>query len=244
MFGIEIDAMNFDDALRAIVDAGSRRTKGLVVTPNVDHIVTLSENPEFVDLYRKALFVFADGAPVVWFSRFRKRTYLPERVTGADLFPAICAAAAKSGLSVAFLGGMPGVAEQAADILKAKLPGLSVAGTYSPPFGFEKDSVECERIVEMINDWKPDFLFVGVGAPKQEIWSNRYLDRIDVGPVLCVGAAFDFVAGTVQRAPRWMQRIGFEWVWRVLSEPRRLAKRYLVRDIRFVPLAIKDFTGK
>lgn len=240
LLGIEIDAVTFDEAVAAVVAAATDRRRGVVVTPNVDHIVQLSENAEFRAVYRDALFVFADGAPVVAFSRLRPHTHLPARVTGADLFPRLCAEAATAGLRVALVGGNPGVAQQAAQLLQASHPGLQIVGIYSPPFGFERDGAECARMVDMVNAWRPDMLFLGLGAPKQELWAHRHMSKMDAGPILCVGAAFDFVAGTVSRSPAWMRAIGLEWFWRLISEPKRLAHRYLVRDLRFVPIAIKS----
>ncbi|MES2716500.1 MAG: WecB/TagA/CpsF family glycosyltransferase [Pseudomonadota bacterium] len=240
LLGIEIDALTFDEAVAAVLAAARGRQRGVVVTPNVDHIVQLSENEAFRAVYRDALFVLADGAPVVAFSRLRRHTRLPARVTGADLFPRLCAEAASTGLRVALVGGNPGVAELAAKRLCAAHPGLQITGTYSPPFGFEHDAAECSRIVGMVNAWRPDMLFLGLGAPKQELWAHQHAARLEAGPILCVGAAFDFVAGTVQRAPTWMRHAGLEWFWRLVSEPRRLAHRYLVRDVRFIPLAVRD----
>lgn len=240
LLGIDIDALTFEEAVAGIITAAADRRRGVVVTPNVDHVVQVSENAALRAVYSDAMYVLADGAPVVAASRLRRATRLPGRVTGADLFPRLCADAATTGLSVAVVGGNPGVATEAMRRLQHRHPTLHVRGTYSPPFGFERDAAECERIVAMINAWRPDLLFLGLGAPKQELWAGAHLSRLDVGPVLCVGAALDFVAGTVPRAPRWMQAIGMEWSWRLAREPRRLAYRYLVRGVRFLPLVLKD----
>lgn len=240
LFGIVFDSMTFGEALDAVFDAGRQRRKGLVVTPNVDHIVNISRDQDLRALYRRATLVLADGMPVVVTGRLSKDGYLPERVTGADLFPAIAERAAKEGLSIALVGGNPGVADRAADVLRTRYPGIRIVGTYCPPFGFEHDTAESESIVGLCNEWRPDFLFLGVGSPKQERWGDKHLGQLDVGPVLCVGAAFDFVAGSIKRAPRWMQKAGLEWAWRLLHEPRRLGRRYLGKGFAFLPLAMRE----
>lgn len=242
--GIEIERCDLLTAVDLIATAAQRGIKGLVVTPNVDHFVQLDGNSEFRNIYAKALFVFADGMPIVWLSRLLHKAPLPARVTGADLLPAVCQESAKRGLSVYFLGGNPGVAASAAQKLQAEFPSLRISGAYCPPFGFEMDDVETAQIIDDINARGTDILFVGVGAPKQEKWAHANLARLNVGPVLCIGAAFDFVAGTAIRAPRFMRQIGMEWLWRLCSEPRRLWKRYLIRDCRFIVIALREIASK
>lgn len=240
MFGISVDMVTLEEATMRVLAMAKRREKSVVVTPNVDHIITLQHDSEFLGVYKSAGLVVADGMPLVWLSRILPGKPLPERVTGADLLETVCQKAAEEGVSVALLGGNPGVAAQAATCLQKRYPGLLIKGVYSPPFGFENDKEECARIVKLVNEWKPDILFVGVGAPKQEKWSARYLEELDCGPILCVGASFDFAAGIVRRAPVWMQKLGLEWFWRMLHEPRRLVKRYLGRDLMFISLAVKE----
>lgn len=238
MFGLEYCACGLHEAAQLIVDAADR--KGLVTTPNVDHVMSMQDDEEMFEIYRNAMFCFADGMPLVWFSRCFRGKGLPRRVTGADLLPEVARLAAHHGLKLFFLGGLPGVAEQASIRLRHENPSLCVAGTYCPPFGFEKDELESERIVRMINDSGADLLFIGVGAPKQEKWAAKYMDKLHVGPIIGVGAAFDFAAGTIKRAPRWMQRNGLEWIWRLKQEPDRLWRRYILRDSQFIFLVMKE----
>lgn len=240
MFGLDFCACTLTEAAQLVVDAASKKSRGLIVTPNVDHVVSMLKDTEMFELYSRAMFCFADGMPLVWFSKLLRGKSLPERATGADLLPEIARLAARNGQKLFFLGGMPGVAETAAIKLKQSNPALNVAGTYSPPFGFDKDGVESERIVKMINDSGADILFVGVGAPKQEKWAAQYMDQLNVGPILGVGASFDFAAGTIKRAPVWVQRIGMEWSWRLMQEPGRLWKRYILKDSQFVWLMIRE----
>jgi N-acetylglucosaminyldiphosphoundecaprenol N-acetyl-beta-D-mannosaminyltransferase len=240
LFGLQFQPLAFDAAVEAIAAAAQQRERALVITPNVDHIVTVQQRPEVRQIYRSARFVFADGMPVIWASRFIRGKALPGRVTGADLLPALCARAAERGLSVAFIGGLPGIAQRAAEVMRARHPTLKVVGVHCPPFGFESDPRQTQDIIDLCRAARPDLLFFGVGAPKQEIWSHTHLDQLDVGVVLCIGAALDFAAGTLQRAPLWMQRSGLEWLWRMAQDPRRLLKRYLVRDTAFLGIAARE----
>lgn len=244
MFGIKLAPLTLGQATEKVIDMATLREKGLVVTPNVDHIVTLHQDGDFRGIYMQAKLIVADGMPLVWLSRLLPGKSLPERVTGSDLLETVCESASLKGLSVAFIGGMPGVAEQAKKKLCERYPSLNIVGVYSPRFGFEHDSEESNRIVEMVDAWSPDIVFIGVGAPKQEKWSFKYLDELSCGPILCTGAAFDFSAGICERAPQWVQHVGLEWVWRMSQDPKRLVKRYLIRDSIFLLYAIKELVNK
>lgn len=239
LLGVAFEQATMSTAVAQILDAARQGQKGIIVTPNVDHIVMLQDDSDMRRIYGEALFRYADGMPIVWLSRIKKNP-LPERVAGSDLLIALCKQAAGTGLNLYFLGGNPGIADKAAVELRKRFAGLNIVGTWCPPFGFEHDNDENEQIINDINSRSVDILFIGVGAPKQEKWADAHIDRLKVGPILCVGASFDFAAGTIKRAPLWIQRIGFEWVWRLASEPGRLWKRYLVQDSRFLPLALKE----
>lgn len=233
LYGITIDNLTPAEAVeevRRLLDYG--KGQHYVVTPNVDHVVRLEHDPAFRKAYASAALVLPDGMPLVWASRLLGRP-LRGRVTGADLLPQVCQMAAASGKSIFLLGGREGVAEGAARNLQARFPGLRIAGFYSPPMGFERDAAENRRIVERVNRARPDILAIGLGAPKQELWISEHRRSLDFGVALCVGAALDFAAGTLARAPRWMREAGLEWLWRLAREPRRLWKRYLVDDVAF-----------
>lgn len=240
LFNLNFDPLTLTGATQKVVDYAKKRKKALVVTPNVDHIVQMEDDTDMRSIYEKAALLFADGMPLVWLSKILPGKSFPERVTGADLLPSLCEQGAKEGLRIYFMGGQEGVAEQAAQKARERFKGIQIVGTYCPPFGFESDPKECTRIVDDINAKKPDLLFLGVGAPKQEKWANAHFDRLDTGPILCVGASFDFLAGNIKRAPSWIQRSGMEWLWRLLSEPTRLWRRYLLRDSRFLLLALRE----
>jgi len=226
----------------AIMKVGSiidRGEKTYVVTPNLDHIVKLEEDPEFVKCYDGAGLVLADGHPVVWASKVLG-TPLKELVTGSDIFPALCAHAAARGYTLFFLGGLGGVAQKAADELKKLYPQIRIVGVYSPPFGFDKNEQENNKIIAMINAVKPNILFVGVGAPKQEKWMYRNMDRLQINVALGIGASFDFIAGTIKRAPKTFRNAGMEWFWRFAHEPKRLFRRYFIDSAQFIPLIYKQ----
>lgn len=236
LFGIEIDVVRMPDAVDQLL-AWIGQDEGVcryVVTPNVDHAVLLEEHAGLRQAYAAASLVLADGAPVVLASRLLGRP-LPERVAGSDLVPKLFDAAnARRPLKVYLLGGMPGVAERAAANIAVKWPQVEVVGTASPPFGFERDAQQSSQLLEEISLARPDVLLVGLGAPKQELWVHEHRDAIAARVALCIGATIDFLAGERKRAPIWMQRAGLEWLYRLLSEPRRLWRRY-ARDAWLFP---------
>lgn len=231
-----IHRYSFAEAIDRIIDLTNQGHGHFVVTPNADHVVRLEKDVDYQKIIATADVVLADGMPLVWASRLLKKP-LPERITGADLLPALCAAAAHAGKSVFFLGGLPGEAEEAVRRLQAMHPTLRVAGIYCPPFGFEHDPRENAHILDLLNTSKPDLVFVGVGSPKQEKWIANHRYHSHVGVFLGVGMSIGFAAGTHKRAPVWMQKSGLEWIHRLVSEPRRLLKRYTSDFYIFVIIA-------
>ena len=185
-----------------------------------------------MSVYSKASLVVPDGIPLLWAAKFLGMP-LKGRVNGTDLFEKLCEAAAANKYTLFFLGGRPGAAIGAAEILKQRHPGLQVAGAYSPPFGFENDEAENRKIIEMIKNSKPDILFVGLGAPKQEKWICAHKEEYRAPVSIGIGVSFELVSGMVKRAPLWMQRSGLEWFWRLMMEPKRLWRRYIVEVMRF-----------
>jgi len=241
MFGLSFNACSLQQAADMIVTAAKNNRKCLAVTLNSDHIVRMETDEHAREIFKNAAFRFADGMPLVWFSKLFLKPSLPERVTGADLLPVISRMAGQKGLKLFLLGGQKGVAERASQKLSEVNRSLQIVGTYCPPFGFEKDPEESGRIVAMINDSGADILFVAVGAPKQEKWASSHMEQLNVGPIIGVGAALDFSAGTVRRAPLAMRRTGLEWLWRLIQEPRRLWRRYLLWDSRFIFIAYDEW---
>lgn len=228
LFGVEIDAVNMSQAVEQIFDwiENPPAQCQFVVTPNVDHTVILNENDRLRAAYRDAGLVLADGHPVVVASKLLRKP-LPERVPGSDLVPRLFDSASERGpVSVFLLGAAEGVAERAAARIQTDWANVNIVGTYSPPLGFENDLEEETRILAMIDDHAPDLLIVGLGAPKQELWTHKHFETLNAKVALCVGATIDFLAGEKKRAPKWVQVIGMEWLHRISTDPGRLLKRY------------------
>ena len=234
----EIDNVTMQEALQAIDTLIKENKAVYVVTPNVDHIVQLETNKELQEIYANASLILTDGKPLMWIAKWYG-TPIKEKISGSDLFPLLCEMAAEKGYKMFFLGAAEGVAAKAAENLKNRCNGLQVVGTYSPPFGFEKNPKEIEKIKLMINDAKPDILIVGLGCPKQEKIIYHYCKELGVPISFGLGASFDFEAGNIKRAPKWMADHGLEWLFRITQDPRRMAKRYLVDDLKIFGLAIK-----
>lgn len=230
--GVRITNLTMAQALGRIERMIRLREPSYVVTPNVDHVVRYQRRDDFTTAYDNAALVLADGMPLLWAGKFLK-TPIKQKVSGSDLFPLFCEIAAEKGYKLFFLGGKPGAAQRSAEILTARNPGLKVVGVYCPPMGFEQDPVEHHRTIEMIKASGADLLFVGLGTPKQEVWISKNYRELNVPVSIGIGASFDFIAGLQKRAPVVMQKLGFEWLWRLVLDPKRMYKRYLVDDPEF-----------
>jgi N-acetylglucosaminyldiphosphoundecaprenol N-acetyl-beta-D-mannosaminyltransferase len=241
--GVAIDKYTFDEAVEIIIHhALSCETPKYVVTPNAQHIVLLQNDNHFRELYQNAFLVVPDGVPLLWAAKFLQ-TPLIGRVNGTDLFERLCAVAAEKGLKVFLLGGRPGVADSTAQVLRDRHPNLNIVGTYCPPYGFEADTTELAKINKTIKAGSPHILFVALGSPKQEYWIYANHQEIGVPISIGIGASFELVSGVVKRAPKLMQKTGLEWFFRLLIEPQRLWKRYLVGNSIFVWLVLKQRVG-
>jgi N-acetylglucosaminyldiphosphoundecaprenol N-acetyl-beta-D-mannosaminyltransferase len=203
---------------------------GELVTPNLDHLRRCRLDPSFAGLVAQSQVVVADGMPLVWASRLQG-TPLPERVAGSDLISSVSAAAAERGRSVFFLGGAPGSAQAAAEVLVSRHPTLKIAGTHCPPMGFELNPEAMAEIIDRLTMAKPDIVYVALGSPKQEHLIHELREWLPRSWWLGVGYSFSFLAGEGSRAPLWMQRTGLEWLHRLAREPRRLARRYLLEGL-------------
>lgn len=218
----------------------SKQAPLLIMGPNAQLVTLAASNARFAEALQAADLFVPDGISVVLASRLLGKP-IPERVTGGELMERLCAECANHGLSVFFLGGLPGAAAGAASNLQHRFPGLKVAGTYCPPFGFENDAMESARIRQLINDSAPDLLCVAFGAPKQEIWMHDNCPSLPIGAAIAVGAALDTQAGLRKRAPRWTHKIGLEWLYRLVREPRRLWRRYLFGNSGFLLLVFRQW---
>lgn len=238
----EVDNLTMEEALQEINKLITQNKTAYVVTPNVDHIVQLERGGELCEVYKNADLILTDGKPLIWISKLYGAP-IKEKISGSDLFPQLCALAAEKGYRMYFLGAAEGVAAKAAENLMKRFPGLQVVGTYSPPFRFEKDEAEMEKIKNQIKDVKPHILIVGLGCPKQELFILHHKDELGVPLSLGLGASLDFEAGNIKRAPKWMADNGLEWLFRITQDPKRMAKRYLVDDRKIVGLAWKYRKG-
>lgn len=230
--GIGFDRMTEAQTVRYIVDQSGQGKGGWVITSNLDHLRRATRDADFREMLHEADLVVADGMPLVWASRLSGAA-LPERVAGSSMAWSLTAAAAERGLSVFLLGGDPGAADQAAAVLLERHPELRIAGTHCPPMGFENDGQEMARILAMLRETEPDLVYVALGSPKQEKLIQAVRDVLPGAWWIGVGISLSFICGQVKRAPRWVQTIGMEWLHRMLQEPRRLARRYLVDGIPF-----------
>jgi len=234
------DNLDLSQAVATVERALTHGLRGYVVTPNVDHLVLYRACEPFRTACDGAALRLADGMPIVWASRLLGRP-LRARAAGSDLFPELCRMAAAHAYPVFLLGGAASVAERAAIRLTSRFPGLRIAGIYAPPDRFEPEGEAAEAAVRAVNSARPSLLFVALGTPTQELWVHRHWSRLDVDVALCCGAALDFAAGVQIRAPVWMQRAGLEWLWRLARDPRRLWRRYLVRDAAFLGIFLTEW---
>lgn len=235
ILGINVDCVGMAGTIARIEEFIAEGSPRLIITPNVDHLIKARKDREFKRIYDNADLAVPDGVPLLWAAKFLG-TALVERVNGTDLFEALCARAADRGYRLFFLGAAPGVAATAAAALAQRHPGINVVGTYSPPFDFLESVEENNKIANMILAARPDILFVGLGAPKQEKWIHRHMHKLRVPVSIGIGASFEYVAGCTARAPRWMRRTGLEWFYRIVENPCRYWRRYFVDDMIFFPL--------
>lgn len=243
LMNIMIDNLLMNEALDAIVSIIDKKEKILVVTPNVDHIVKLEGNARFQNAYENAGLVLVDGTPIMWIAKWYG-TPLKEKITGPRLTDKIFELASQKGYGVFILGAGDGVAEIAAQKMRQKYSNCNVVGTYSPQYGFEKNRQETNNIIQKINQCKPDLLVAGMGSPKTEIFLNEHIQDLDTHVAVSIGAAIDFMAGTVERCPEWINKIGMEWFYRFVKEPRRMFKRYFIDDIKILNIAFKYKNGR
>ncbi len=235
ILGIKVDRVGMAETIARVEKFIAEGKPRIVITPNVDHLIKARKDKEFKAIYENADLSVPDGVPLLWAAKFLG-TPLVERVNGTDLFEALCACAAERGYRVFFLGAAPGVAVEAARKLTRRHPRLKVVGVYSPPFDFFNSFGENQKIEASIRAARPNILFVGLGAPKQEKWIARHRHKLQVPVSVGIGASFEYVAGLTVRAPRWMQRPGLEWLYRIIENPSRYWKRYFVEDAVFFPL--------
>jgi N-acetylglucosaminyldiphosphoundecaprenol N-acetyl-beta-D-mannosaminyltransferase len=238
-----IDRHSLSEAIATILDHAASNGAPAYVTPtNTQCLVMMQSDLKLRQIYNEAFLAVPDGVPLLWAAQLMRQP-LNGRVNGTDLMEHLCREAAGMGLRIFFLGGRPQMAERAAVRLQMQYPGINIVGTCCPEMGFEKDAIALAEINDLIRSARPHLLFVGLGVPKQEYWIQKHHQAIDVPISVAVGGSFEMLAGQVNRAPKWMQRSGLEWLFRLLIEPQRLWKRYLVCNSAFVWLMIQQRLG-
>jgi len=232
VLGVEVSAIDMGQALAVIQGWIARRERQYVCVTGVHGVMESQRDPELRRIHNTAGLVTPDGMPLVWLAR-RAGFHHVDRVYGPDLMLACCELSVQHGYRHFFYGGAPGVPERLADRLVKRLPGLRVVGTFSPPFR-SAGAAESDDVIQHINAAGADIVWVGLSTPKQERWMHVHRGRLAAPVLIGVGAAFDFLAGTKRQAPRWMQRSGLEWLFRLGQEPRRLWRRYSYNNLRFI----------
>lgn len=230
--GARLHAITERQCVATVLTEIEKGRGGSIHTMNLDHLRQFLQEPSYARRYREATIITADGMPLIWASRLRG-TPLPERVTGSNLIWSLSEAAAQRGRSIYLLGGSHGTAQKAASVLAQRYPKLRIAGISGEAVEDGSDENQNRELVKALMAAKPDIVYVALGSPKQEQLIERLRDRLPSTWWLGIGVAFSFVAGEIRRAPLWMQRMGLEWLHRLIQEPQRLAKRYLVDGVPF-----------
>ncbi len=227
ILNVPIDNLSMTELLEKLGQTG-----GIVFTPNTDHLVKLQKDEEFCTVYGAATYRTCDSQALVYVSKFLG-TPIQEKISGSDLFPAFYNYYGQDeSVKIFLLGAAEGVAATAQQRINEKVGREIIIAAHSPTFGFEKDEAECQKLVELVNQSGATVLAIGVGAPKQEKWLYKYYQQMpNIKTFFAIGATIDFEAGKTKRAPVWISNLGMEWVYRLVSEPKRLWKRYLVDDL-------------
>ncbi|MDP9380086.1 MAG: WecB/TagA/CpsF family glycosyltransferase [Chloroflexota bacterium] len=241
ILGVCVSALDMAQTLRTIEGWIADRQPNYVCVSNVHSVMECYRDPELRRIHNNAGMVTPDGMPLVWLLQ-RRLSRKVERVYGPDLMLELCQLSVERGYTHFLYGGEEGVLDLLSANLRRRFPGLRIVGAYSPPFR-PLSPAEDEEVMRLISEANPDIVWVGLGMPKQERWMAAHVDRLKAPVLIGVGAAFDFHAGVKRQAPRWMQRNGLEWSFRLMTEPRRLWRRYLKNNPLFVGLVIAESLG-
>ena len=226
ILGVGISVINMDDALKLSDTLIHSQDRHYVCVTDVHTVIEAQSDADFRAILNKSSMTTPDGMPLVWVAKIQGHQNV-RRVYGPDFLLEMCRVSMQSGYRHFFFGGGPGIADRLSEELKEKFPGLNVVGTYTPPFRPLTSSEETE-LLQIVAQVKPDVFWVGLGSPKQERFMAKYCGKLDAKLMVGVGAAFDIHSGTVKEAPRWLKMAGLQWLHRLLQEPRRLWKRYLI----------------
>ena len=230
-----MSAVTYEEAMEIFLAAPSDGSRLRVHFCTAHTIVEAADRPDLREALRSGGLVVPDGVPLVWVGRAQGRKM--GRVCGLDVLPDLCDRGRAQGARHYFYGGGEGVAQQLADHLSRLYPGLLVVGAETPPFR-PLAAEERDAVINRLNEARPDYIWVGLGTPKQDLWLAEYREPLDAAAIMAVGAAFDIVGGFRPRAPYTMQRLGLEWLFRLIQEPRRLAVRYSLVNARFVGIVL------
>lgn len=233
-----VNNVDMNETLSAIDEMIVSGKKSYIVAINVDVVMKIENDLYLKRITDEADMVLVDGQPLVWISKWHKHP-VKAKISGSDLVPLLCRRAARKEYSIFIIGGKDGIAEKAKRNLEKDYPAIKIVGIYTPPFGFEMDDDELDKINCMISDTHPDLLIVCFGCPKQEKWIYENYKKYDAKVSICAGATVDFLAGNVARAPKWMSEHGLEWFYRFMQEPKRRFKRYFVDDVKIIKLIRK-----
>ena len=232
------DDVTFEDVCAELTKHVESRVPGYMMSLNLDILIRADKDEAFKEALLGSDLILMDSTPLMKIAR-RRGLSVKEKLSGSDLMPRICAYAAEKSYTCFILGGMSGVPEAASDKLEGSFPGFEVVGTLSPEFGFEQDEAMTKAVIEAVKGANPDFMFLCLGEPKAGMFISSHLDELGVPFTFNVGAAVDFAAGNVTRAPEWMQNAGLEWLYRFAQEPKRLFKRYFVDSWHFLEILKK-----
>lgn len=240
--GVNVDCIDWVGVVSLIANWAKERASKIICICNVHMAITAASDPELAEVLAKSDLVTADGAPIAWAIR-RSGIHWQERINGPDLMWRYLGEAQRNGQVVFFYGGMQDTLHKLRQVLDKEFSHLKIGGMISPPFK-ELSTAEEQSYVDLINQSGASVLFVGLGCPKQEKWMLRNRGKVN-SVMIGVGAAFDYHAGVILRAPLWMQNVGLEWVHRLFSEPKRLWRRYLFTNTKFVLRMFRDgFKGR
>lgn len=232
VLGVGISAVNPTDTLRLCDELIRQGGRGYISVTGVHGVMEAQSDVEFREILNHSFLCVPDGMPTVWVGRLQGHRAM-RRVYGPDFMLDFCRHSLQKGHRHFLYGGGDGVADKLAENLMYRFPGINIVGTYTPPFRLLQ-KIEEEQLEQMIRDCHPDVIWVGLSTPKQERFMASYIERLDTHLMIGVGAAFDIIPGTVKDAPRWIKNSGMQWMHRLFQEPRRLWRRYLINNPRFL----------
>jgi N-acetylglucosaminyldiphosphoundecaprenol N-acetyl-beta-D-mannosaminyltransferase len=241
VLGVGVHAINMQQAVSYLIDAGCRRQKGYVCVTGVHGVMEAQTDEHFREILNSSLLTTPDGMPTVWVGKSTGHSEMG-RVFGPDLMLNLCRESVSCGLKHFLYGGQPGVADELKRSLQERFPGLQIVGTYTPPFR-QLNSEEQRQLAQQVKSVRPDIFWVGLSTPKQERFMAEYLPKLDASIMLGVGAAFDLHTGRMKDSPEWIKNAGLQWAHRLAQDPRRLWKRYFINNPKFIAAIAAQLIG-